>query len=75
MPRKLYHVDAAAYLGLAASTWRDYYADGRTPAPDGIDQERGHVRPWWYAETLDAWRRPGQGARTDLQPPGVGHLA
>lgn len=66
--RRLYHADAAAHLGIAASTWRDYHADGRTPPPDGTDTNRRHVRPWWYVETLDAWNggRPGRGARTDL---------
>jgi hypothetical protein len=64
---RLFHADAAARLGLAASTWRDYYADGRTPKPDGHVNDRGHRRPWWRPETLDAWQatRPGQGARTD----------
>lgn len=80
-PEKLYHADAAAYVKVAASTWRDYYADGRTPGAvdlgparregarrraDGYDIDRGHVRPWWHPTTLDGWGRPGPGARTDL---------
>jgi len=66
--RRLYHAEAATRVGVAASTWRDYHADGRTPPPDGTDSNRGHVRPWWYPETLDAWNatRPRRGARTDL---------
>jgi hypothetical protein len=68
MVEKLYHEDAAAYVGIAASTWRDYASarggnPPRGPAPDGTDVEGGHARPYWYAATLDAWKanRPGQG--------------
>lgn len=65
---KLYHEDAAKHVGVAPSTWRDYTSarggnPPRGPAPDGTDVENGHARPYWFAETLDAWkaRRPGQG--------------
>jgi hypothetical protein len=66
--RKMYHAAAAAHVGVQPSTWRRYVVEGRTPAPDGTDLDRGHARPWWYPETLDAWQasRPGAGARTDL---------
>jgi hypothetical protein len=67
MRRKLHHADAAAHVGVRPSTWRDYHADGRTPPPDGEDRDRGHIRPWWWPETLDQWKRPGRGARTDLK--------
>ncbi len=70
---KLYGAEAAARAGMAASTWRDYTSSRngrppRGPAPDGVDHDRGHARPWWRAETVDAWiaSRPGQGTRTDL---------
>lgn len=75
---KLYAAEAAAAAGVAASTWRDYYSDGRTPGDrtfgpsrrgrghprraDGMDHDRGHARPWWRPATIHAWERPGRGA-------------
>lgn len=68
MAEKLYHEGAAAYVGVARSTWRDYTSSRggyppRGPAPDGTDMENGFARPYWYPSTLDAWKanRPGQG--------------
>lgn len=65
--RRLFHAAAATHVGVKPSTWRDYYADRRTPDPDGHEADRGHLRPYWYPETLDSWNaaRPGRGARTD----------
>jgi predicted DNA-binding transcriptional regulator AlpA len=56
--------EAAALIGVAASTWRDYVADGRAPAPDG---QIGSSN-WWWQTTVEEWKatRPGRGARTDL---------
>lgn len=78
-PVKLYNVEAAAHAGVAVSTWRDYCnprggKPRRGPAPDGVDVEKGHARPWWKPETVDAWKasRPGQGARTDLHKDDAG---
>jgi hypothetical protein len=75
MAEKLYHEDAAAYVGIAPSTWRDYASarggnPPRGPAPDGTDVDGGHARPYWYAPTLDAWkgRRPGQGKGGGRKP-------
>jgi len=65
---KLYAEQAAARAGVAAGTWRSYCnpkagRPARGPAPDGTDVERGHARPWWTPETVDAWlaARPGKG--------------
>jgi predicted DNA-binding transcriptional regulator AlpA len=57
--------EAAALAGIAASTWRDYVADGRAPKPDG----KIGGSNWWYRSTVEQWNanRPGRGARTDLQ--------
>jgi len=57
----------AAHAGIATSTWRDYVADHRAPAPlPGYDPGTG--RKTWDAVTVRAWHagRPGQGARTEL---------
>lgn len=61
-PTPLNNEAAAAYLGIARSTWTTYRSDGRTPDPDGW---LGNS-PWWYAATLDAWKatRPGRGNHT-----------
>ncbi|MCD5310866.1 helix-turn-helix transcriptional regulator [Kineosporia babensis] len=53
----------AELLGIASGTWRGYVSRGQAPAPDG---RSGDGRPYWTTATLDAWDRPGQGARTDL---------
>jgi hypothetical protein len=57
----------AAYVGITTSTWRDYVADHRAPAPlPGYDPDTG--RKTWDPATVRGWHahRPGQGARTDL---------
>ena len=57
----------AAHAGITTSTWRDYVADHRAPAPlPGYDPDTG--RKTWDPATVRAWYtgRPGQGARTDL---------
>ena len=57
----------AAHVGIGVSTWRDYVADHRAPAPlSGYDPDTG--RKTWDPVTVRAWHagRPGQGARTDL---------
>jgi len=82
-PTKLYSAEAAAHVGVARSTWADYYSDGRTPGAveigpsqreghprraDGVDMDRGAARPYWYPATLDAWERPGRGAGGGRKP-------
>lgn len=66
MSERLGSKAAAAYVEVAASTWRAYVARGQAPAPDGKDE--GFGKDYWLKSTLDAWRasRPGPGARTDL---------
>lgn len=54
----------AEHLKVTTSTVRSYAARGQMPPPDG----RIGRTPWWNAETIRAWRRPGRGARTDLPP-------
>jgi hypothetical protein len=57
----------AEHVGITTSTWRDYVADGRAPAPlPGYDPHTG--RKTWDPTTVRSWHthRPGQGARTDL---------
>jgi hypothetical protein len=57
----------AAHAGITTSTWRDYVADHRAPAPlPGYDPHTG--RKTWDPATVRAWhaQRPGQGTRTDL---------
>jgi hypothetical protein len=57
----------AAHAEITTSTWRDYVADHRAPAPlPGYDPTTG--RKTWDPATVRTWhtQRPGQGARTDL---------
>jgi hypothetical protein len=57
----------ATHAGITTSTWRDYVADHRAPAPlPGYDPDTG--RKTWDPATVRDWHahRPGQGARTDL---------
>ena len=66
----------AAHAGITTSTWRDYVADGRAPAPlPGYDPDTG--RKTWDPATVRTWQahRPGQGTRTDLtyHPDPAGH--
>ena len=67
-PIKLYADAAAERADMKPSTWRAYCSPRRGqpprgPAPDGTDLDRGHARPWWRPETVDAWvaNRPGRG--------------
>lgn len=54
--------EVAAYLGLAPGTVRGYASQGKMPEPDvRVGQISG-----WSKATIDAWERPGRGARTDL---------
>ena len=61
--------DVAAYLGVAPESARRYR--GRAPENGGLPKEdRMFGRtPAWKPETITAWKRPGQGARTDLKAP------
>lgn len=56
--------EVAARFGLAASTIRQYAAQGKMPEPD----VRVGPTAGWSEATVDAWwaNRPGRGARTDL---------
>lgn len=59
--------DIAAYLGVAPATARRYR--GREPEHGGLppeDRMFGRT-PAWRPATVTAWKRPGQGARTDLR--------
>jgi len=69
---------AAERAGVTPATWRKYAAlarverdggrdrPGLLPPPDGHHDAR---TPWWFESTVDEWmsRRPGAGARTDLE--------
>ena len=58
----------AEHVGIKASTWRSYVARDQAPQPI----RRIGATPVWDAAQIRAWRRPGQGSRTDLkaQPDG-----
>jgi hypothetical protein len=58
--------DIAAYLGIAPKSARRYRS--RPPASGGLPKEdRMFGRtPAWRPATIAAWKRPGRGARTDL---------
>lgn len=69
LPR-LYGAEAAAYVGVAASTWRT--AVKRQVPPSNppprecgtvADREHGMLRRFWHAVRLDAYlaNRPGRG--------------
>lgn len=58
--------DIAAYLGVKPATVRRYR--GREPEHGGLPPE-DHTflrTPVWRPATITAWKRPGRGARTDL---------
>lgn len=55
--------ECAEHCGIRPSTWRDYVADGRAPAPmPGYDEDR---RRRWDAQEVRTWQasRRGQGWR------------
>ena len=56
---------AAAYAGVAASTWRAYVTRDQAPEPDRREVDGGHAIPVWSKATLDEWMRtrPGRGRR------------
>jgi hypothetical protein len=60
--------EAAARLGIAASTWRSYVARGYVPAADDPDEGNPNPNrrnPRWKTSTVERYRkRAGQGART-----------
>jgi hypothetical protein len=71
-PTKLYASDVATRLGIARTTWTSYVSrslprGNPAPAPDGVDIERGHAKPWWKPSTITAWerRRPSSPGRSD----------
>ncbi len=53
---------AAAHLGMPLGTWTSIRTRGGGPKPDGYLG----ASPWWWPETLDAWKPtgPGKGNRT-----------
>jgi hypothetical protein len=63
--RKLYRADLAELAGIKPNS----LDRANPPAPDGTDIEGGHARPFWWAETGDAWlaQRPGKGWRRGLR--------
>lgn len=44
--------EVAAHLGISPSAVTSYTARGQMPAPDG----RMGRTPWWWADTIRAWR-------------------
>lgn len=62
--RYLSGTECARRLGIEPTTWRGYWHRRLTPPPDAwIGDVAG-----WLPETVDGWQRPGQGARTDVNP-------
>lgn len=61
--------DIALLWGVDPATVRKYYQQGRLPKEDSKTglREGGNPRFGWLPETIAAFKRPGQGARTDLQ--------
>ena len=45
--------EAAAYLGIPASSWRVYVADGRAPKADG----RIGNSDWWWRTTIEKYKQ------------------
>jgi hypothetical protein len=66
MEDRLTTAQFADLIGVAAATVRGYVSRGQAPVPDGWTTSG---RPWWHRTTVEAWERPGQGARTDLTHP------
>lgn len=73
MKERLYNDEAAARAHVEPATWRRYCSarPGKPPIGpkrDGVTNDKGHARPYWYPGTIDNWLagRAGQGARTDL---------
>lgn len=64
-PRKAYWTiaDVAAYLGIKEETVRTYRKRGWLPKED----DKFGQSPVWKPETIINFKRPGQGARTDLK--------
>lgn len=62
--------DIAAYLGVKPASVRRYRA--RDPEHGGLPPEdRTFLRTLaWKPATIMAWKRPGQGSRTDLRRSG-----
>lgn len=65
----------ATYTGLAYNTVKDYKrknllpkADAVLGGPEGMPEDAADAEhSGWLPETIDGWKRPGPGARTDLQ--------
>lgn len=60
--------EVAARKGITAATLRSLRRGGYAPPPDDPDEDRppNRRRPRWRTSTIDGWKRPGPGARTDL---------
>ncbi|SIA22133.1 Uncharacterised protein [Mycobacteroides abscessus subsp. massiliense] len=60
--------DIALLWGVDPATVRKYHQQGRLPKEDSKTGLRpgGNARLGWLPETITAFERPGQGARTDL---------
>jgi hypothetical protein len=61
----------AARRGIQPGTWRAYVSRGQAPPPDDPDDADptrpvSHRRPRWRPETVDGYKYPGRGARTDV---------
>lgn len=59
---------AAAFVGVAESTWTSYVSRDQAPKPYRREISGGHALPVWRSSALGHFRdnRPGRGARTDL---------
>ena len=58
----------AAEWGISVRTWRSYVLRGYAPEAEKTrDPMTGNRR--WRADVVRTFHRPGQGARTDRQPP------
>jgi hypothetical protein len=56
--------------GLAYGTVNRYFVEKRLPPHDGEigeTEDDPKARVGWLPATVDDWKRPGQGARTDLK--------
>jgi hypothetical protein len=57
--------DCADAWGVKRATWLHYVRYGRAPAHHHCDPETGERV--WDPEAVRNYRRPGQGARTDIR--------
>jgi len=49
--------EAAALLGLAPKTARNWRSDKKFPEPDRYTRNGGRKRPLWFMDTIEAFRK------------------